>query len=228
MFGKIFRSPVTTIVLFVVAAGLLLSSSIGGTMAILNIQSDDYLAEIVLDEINVGLLERNEGETEPRQIANNENLFQAERAPLLTKLVPEGQTFTPGKTYMEELSVINNGAINEYVRVTVYKYWMKNGKKAVDLDPALIDLHYVTGTWIIDEAASTDERTVLYYNGGPLDANGGRSSIFTDTLTVSTEALSSKYAGATANIACVVDGVQNHNAEKAITSAWGHNFLGIK
>ena len=65
MFGKIFRSPVTTIVLFVVAAGLLLSSSIGGTMAILNIQSDDYLAEIVLDEINVGLLERNEGETEP-------------------------------------------------------------------------------------------------------------------------------------------------------------------
>ena len=228
MFGKIFRSPVTTIVLFVIAAGMIISSSIGGTMAILNIQSDDYLAEIVLDEINVGLLERNEGETAPRQIANNVNLWTAETDPLLTKLVPEGQTFTPGKTYMEELSVINNGAIDEYVRVTVYRYWMKDGEKAVDLDPALIDLHFVTGNWIIDEDASTVERTVLYYNAGALDSDGGVSSPFTDTLTVSTQAQSSKYAGATANIACVVDGVQNHNAGKAITSAWGHNFLGIE
>ena len=90
----------------------------GMKVGILNIQSDDYLAEIVLDEINVGLTERNEGETVPRVIPNNASLFESDN-PLLTKLVPEGEIFTPGKAYMEELAVINNGAINEYVRVTV-------------------------------------------------------------------------------------------------------------
>ena len=64
---------------------------------------------------------------------------------------------------MEELAVINNDAINEYVRVTVYKYWEKDGEKAVDLDPSLINLHFVTGAWVIDEEASPSERPVLYY-----------------------------------------------------------------
>ena len=97
----------------------------------------------------------------------------------------------------------------------------------MDLDPSLIDLHFVTGAWVIEEDASSEERTVLYYNAGAV-APGASTSIFADTLTVSTETLATEYAGASFHIACVVDGVQNHNAEQSITSAWGHNFLGIQ
>lgn len=227
MLRRFLGTHAAAVVLLVVGLGLIGYGDIDSAWAILNIQSDDYLAEIVLDEINVGLLERNEGETEARQIANNTNLWTAETDSLLTKLVPEGQQFTPGKTYMEELRVINNGAIDEYVRVTVYRYWMRDGEKAVDLDPGIIDLHFVTGDWTIDPEASTDERTVLYYCVGAV-APGEATSPFTDTLTVSTEALSNQYAGAEPHIAALVDGVQNHNAGEAITSAWGHNFLGIQ
>ena len=61
MFKKILRSPVTSVVLFLAAAALLLSASIGGTQAMLQIFSDDYLAEIELDQIAVGLTEANAG-----------------------------------------------------------------------------------------------------------------------------------------------------------------------
>ena len=220
MLKKIFLSPITSIILFGIAAALLLTSSIGGTMAVLNISSYDYRAEIVLDEINVGLTERNAGESEARQIPN--------QGELLTKLIPAEQKFTLGTTYPEELAVINTGAINEYVRVTVYKYWLKDGKKAVDLDPSYINLHFVTGTdWVIDPDASTEERTVLYYTPGPVDASGGVTSAFTDTLRISPMAGSGDYENASCHIEAVVDGVQNHNGGDAITSSWGHNFLGV-
>lgn len=230
MFGKIFRSPVTTIVLFVIAAGLILSSSIGGTMAILNIQSDDYLAEIKLDELDVGLTETcYDGVA--RVIPNSPDLYNPAAGEALIEeqnLIPKGESFTPGKEYVEKLAVINNSAIPEYVRVSVYKYWEKDGKKDVSLDPDLIELGFVTDSgWVIDPDASTSERTVLYYSGGPV-APGGSTPNFTDTFKVSTSAIDSMYAGASCHIACVVDGVQNHNAAAAITSAWGHNFLGIQ
>ena len=221
MLRKIFRSPITSILLFVIAAFLLMYSSIGGTVAVLNIASYDYRAEIVLDEINVGLTERNAGESVSRDIPN--------KGTLLTKLIPEDEKFTLGTTYQEELAVKNTGAIDEYVRVTVYKYWLRDGEKALDLDPSLIDLNFVTGEgWTIDEDASTVERTVLYYYPGPVDAEGGETSPFTDTLTISTQAGAAKYSEASCHIEAVVDGVQNHNAAAAITSSWGHNFLGIE
>jgi len=234
MLGKIFRSPVTSIVLFLVAAGLLLSSSIGGTMAVLNIVSDDYLAEISLDEIAVGLTEANAGHkttmvSNGRVISRAGGYTEGSNGVLLDGLVPEGEEFTLGKTYQEELGVLNYGAIDEYVRVTVYRYWEKDGKRAPDLDPSYIDLHFLTGgDWVIDDSASTAERTVLYYTKGALPKNGGQSSAFTDTLTISPNAASSEYNGAQFFVHAVVDGVQNHNADKAITSAWGHNFLGYK
>ena len=68
-----------------------------------------------------------------------------------------------GKTYRENLKVRNTGTINQYVRVSIYKYWLDSeGKKLQDLSPALIDLNLVNlGTdWIEDESARTQERTV--------------------------------------------------------------------
>jgi len=105
---------------------------------------------------------------------------------------------------------------------------MKDGVKATDLDPSLIDLHFVEGNgWSIDRNASTSERTMLYYEGGALVPDA-LSTEFTDTLTVSEAASATEYNGASCYIEVIVDGVQDHNAGPAITSAWGYNFLGIE
>lgn len=214
---KLFRSPITSIVLFVIAAGLLVVSSIGGVRAALNIESQFYTAEIVLDEINVAL-------TENGIVVEGDDT-------LLKQLIPAGEKLVLGKPYDEVLAVRNNGAINEYVRVSVYKYWKKNGEKCVDLDPGLIDLHFVTGQgWIIDEAASTEERTVLYYKTGyltPKDTAGADSTPFADKLTIKKGAAAKAYEGCECWIEAVVDGVQDHNAADAVNSVWGHNFPGI-
>lgn len=232
MFRKILRSPVTTVVLFVIAAGLLLTATIGGTRAALNIISKDWVAEIQLDSIAVALTESNEAEgANPKVVAWNRPLNDNEKVTgrLLTNLIPEGEEFKLETVYPEYLGAANIGAIPEYIRVSVLKYWVKDGKKAVDLDPSLIDLHYVTDTgWTIDEDASTDERTVLYYKVGPVEPGQQvNTPPLTDTLKISKKAAKGDYVGAYPYIQAFVDGVQNHNAAKAITSAWGHNFLGI-
>ena len=58
---KILTSPVTTIAAFVLAAGLLLFSSVGGARAALTYFSDDYSSDIRLEEIGVTLLENGAG-----------------------------------------------------------------------------------------------------------------------------------------------------------------------
>lgn len=211
---KLFRSPITSIALFVVAAGLLVFSSIGGIRAALNIFSEDYIAQIKLDEIQVALTEN--------------GIIKEGYDVLLKNLIPEKESLVLGRAYSERLGVRNVGAIDEYVRVYVYHYWKINGEKAVNLDPSLIDLHFVTGQgWTIDEAASTTERTVLYYDAGLLPV-GADSSDFTDTLTIKVGANTKAYEGAEAWIEAVVDSVQNHNGGDAVTSVWGHNFMGVQ
>ena len=48
---KLLASPVFSVVAFVLAAGLLIFSSVGGARAALTIQSTDYQGEISLDDI---------------------------------------------------------------------------------------------------------------------------------------------------------------------------------
>lgn len=171
---------------------------------------------------------------------------------------PEADTepFKPGAVYREELAVRNatdseasaaNGASNitQYVRVTIQRYWLKpdgkdaNGKtlwtKSSELDPALIDLHLVTGNgWVEDPQASTAERTVLYYTR-PLEP-GSTTPIFADTLCVDKSVLVTVrqdqaeggtvtntyvYNNASFQLEVKVDAVQNHNVADAILSAWG-------
>ena len=52
-FKKIVSSPITTAVAFVLAAGLLLFSSIGGARAALTYFSEDYETNIQLREIGI-------------------------------------------------------------------------------------------------------------------------------------------------------------------------------
>ena len=141
-FKKILASPITTIAAFVLAAGLLLFSSIGGARAALTYFSDDYAANIQLQEIGVTLVENGapaEGE-------------------LLKGLLAEGEQFKPGVSYKEQLNVYNSGVINEYVRVSIHTYWLdENGEKIRTLSPDLIKLNLVNlgSDWLLDSEAST-------------------------------------------------------------------------
>lgn len=221
---KMIASPVTTIAAFAVAAGLLLFSSIGGARAALTYFSDDYAANIQLHEIGVTLVENGapvEGE-------------------LLKGLLAEGEELKLGTAYQEQLNVYNSGVINEYVRVSIHKYWVDSeGEKIRTLSPELIGLNLVNlGTdWLLDQEASTRERTVLYYN--KLLASQSETPLFADKLTIdgsiadrvgetretsggyTTITVTYEYDGARFCIEAKVDGVQEHNAQDAIWSAWG-------
>ena len=143
-----------------------------------------------------------------------------------------------GQAYKEALSVSNTGKIDEYVRVSIYKYWLdKDGKKVTTLSPDMIDLNLLEGNgWVEDpvtKGLNNAERTVLYYSS-PVPA-GGSTAAFSDTLTVNghlpyivtqTEegnviTTTYDYDGVTFQVDVEADAVQTHNAEAAIKSAWG-------
>lgn len=223
---EILSKPVVTVLLFVLAAGLLLTSTIGGTRAVLNYYSEDYLTEVELDSIGVSLME-------------NGVVVEGSDA-LLTELLAPGEELQTGRAYDEELSVLNDGSIDQFVRVSVYKYWEDAEGKRPDMDADWIELGFVTdGSWVIDEDASTTERTVLYRTA-PL-APGESSDLFLDTIGVSNEVINKvtqttttegdltrvtttyDYDGTYIRLVAHVDAVQTHNGQDAVKSAWGRD-----
>ena len=226
------RIPLVTILLFTLAFGLLIFSSIGGTRAALiyGTEQNAYQAEIKMMSANLVLIENG----------------HAVSGELLTGL-PDANPI-PGKSYEEVLAVVNNGSaekgdIDEYIRVQVYKYWLKDDGETKDLtlDPALIELSAPLGGWIEDSSASTAERTVLYYSV-PV-APGEATTPFCETITVSDEVMRTvkqttigpdadgrtttittfAYDGKLICLEVEADGVQTHHAEDAILSAWGRS-----
>lgn len=225
---KILASPVVALLAFVCAAGLLLFSSIGGARAALTYYSETYSSNVELSQIGVRLVE-NGTET---------------AGELLLPDVEEDVKL--GKSYKEELAVRNSGEINQFVRVTIYKYWLVPGDgteewvKSQELGPELINLHLILdGGWMEDEEAATPERTVLYYRNvlkcGDGEGQGETSPLFADSLTIDgrtaqivrqdraedTVRRIYAYDGAQFCIEIRVDAVQEHNAEAAVWSAWG-------
>ena len=103
----------------------------------------------------------------------------------------------------------------------------------------MIDLHFVEGNgWVIDEEASTAERTVLYYTG--IVPAGESTPNFADTLKIDNKIADKvkietgkdengnevirhvyKYDGYQFHVDAEVNAVQTHNAQDAIKSAWG-------
>lgn len=236
--------PIVTVALFIVAVALLLGSSIGGTRAALTYYSETYSSRIQMYDIGITLLE-NDKEISWRDYSSaGDGTWNEQTGELLKNMLADGEAVTLGKKYREELKVSNTGTINEYVRVSIYKYWLdKKGDKLRDLSPDLIRLNLVNlGTdWIEDEEASTTERTVLYYNK-LLYAEGqglSESPLFADFLIIddsiakkvsqetttedgyTTIVTTYDYDGVSFQIEVEVDAVQEHNAEDAIWSAWG-------
>lgn len=236
--------PIVTVALFIVAVALLLGSSIGGTRAALTYYSETYSSRIQMYDIGITLLENGKEISWRNYSSAGDGTWEVGPGKLLENMLAEGEAVTLGKKYREELNVRNTGTINEYVRVSIYKYWLDTkGDKLRDLSPDLIKLNLVNlGTdWIEDEEASTTERTVLYYNK-LLYAEGqgpSESPLFADSLIIddsiakkvsqetttkdgyTTIVTTYDYDGVSFQIEVEVDAVQEHNAEDAIWSAWG-------
>lgn len=236
--------PIVTVALFGVAVALLLGSSIGGTRAALTYYSETYSSRIQMYDIGITLVENDKDISWRNYSSAGDGTWDEGPGDLLKEMLAEGEALALGKKYQENLKVRNTGTINEYVRVSIYKYWLDaEGEKLRGLSPDLIRLNLVNlGTdWIEDEEASTTERTVLYYNK-LLYAEGqgtSESALFADSLTIddsiakkvsqetttkggyTTIVTTYDYDGVSFQIEVEVDAVQEHNAEDAIWSAWG-------
>ena len=237
---KFFRSPVCTAILFVLAAVLLLSGSIAGTRAALTYYSETYTSRVEMYDIGVSLVENGERVSWRDYGREADGNWNENTGVLLGKMLAPGETVRLGKRYDEVLSVRNSGTIDEYVRVTVYRYWLDaEGNKMTELSPELIGLHFVNlgEGWILDESSSTPERTVLYYDRILL--SGESTPAFADSLTIDgslankvTETTTTEngytvitteydYDGVQFRVEAEVNAVQTHSGEDAIRSAWG-------
>ena len=230
-------TPRVTMGLFVLALILLLMSSVSGTRAALSYVSDDYTAEMELQEIGVALLENGKQVSGQARGLSDSTVVTGD--PLLTQIPGEGQKFILNKAYDEKLSVQNLGEINEYVRVTVYRYWADaEGNKRTDLNPAFIGLDFKDGEngWVIDK----NSQTLLYHTG--VLGHGDVTDPFVEHLTVDDEinnvytrtedeegniVYTYDYDGAYVCVKAVVDAVQDHNAEAAMKSAWGVDMADV-
>lgn len=203
-FTKAISSPRFNIVLFVIAAVLLLGSIVGGTQAALSYYSDTYWARLMSSDIGVTLIENDQevayrnyntnGSWNYRTHTDGTNNADGRDATLLTNTFDDG--LVAGKRYDEVLKVQNTGYIDQYVRVTLTKYFEDptTHEKVTTASPDLIQLDLNTtaasdgSQWIVDEDASTSpEQTVLYYNmplSGSTDENGETSIPFCTGITI--------------------------------------------
>ena len=235
------------VLMFAAAVLLLFSGSIGGARAALTYYSETYTSRVQMYDIGVTLLEQGEHDQEPKAVswrnydARADGTWdEAQEEGMLDE--DAGESLKLGKTYREELKVQNTGTINQYVRVSIYRYWLdEDGNKLQTLSPELIDLHLVNldTDWLEDTAINevTRERTVLYYN--KLLLSGEETPLFADSLTIddsiakkvseqkvteggrTTITTTYDYDGVQFQIEVEVDAVQEHNAEDAVWSVWG-------
>ncbi len=239
---KLLRSPVCTAVLFVLAAVLLLSGSIAGTRAALTYYSETYTSRVEMYDIGVSLVENGERVSWRDYGREGDGRWSENTGVLLGHMLADGEKLKLGKRYDEVLSVTNSGTIDEYVRVTVYRYWLDAaGEKLTELSPELIGLRFVNlgAGWIVDESSSTPERTVLYYDR--ILASGESTPAFADSRVIdgslaqkvteqrTTEngytviTTSYDYDGVQFRVEAEVNAVQTHNSADAIWSAWGRH-----
>lgn len=226
----------TTALLFAAAIVLMLGGTVGSTRAALTYYSDTYTSRMQTSDIGVALLENGKEVSKHRARDNGDKASGA----LLQNLLGRGETLQLGRAYPEELAVRNSGSIDQYLRVSIYRYWVGDGEeKVTSLSPDLIDLRLenLGSAWILDEEASTPERTVLYYTS-PV-GSGETTRPFSSTLAIKgdvakqvTQTTTRKnnstvistvydYNGVEFRLEVQVNAVQTHNAESAIWSAWG-------
>ncbi|MBR4462159.1 MAG: hypothetical protein IKS51_06245 [Erysipelotrichaceae bacterium] len=183
-------------------------SMITGASAELNYRSDEFQPDFDMYHIGVTLNENGEPKAWRNYLQEGGNNDSTEGSWHVNgeAYLLEDLDFKIGQEYNEVLTVSNSGTIDEYVRVTIYRYWMdsdiQNYKELNDdknraLDPDYIDLNLVNldeDHWILDEDYTTKERTVLYYaypltksDGQYFDPDNGTSVPFADTFMIDPE-----------------------------------------
>lgn len=236
---KVKKSIVTkSFLLFGAAAALLLTSTVGSTRAALTYRSESYGMQIDVPSIGVSLLENDKVVSSRYYDEKADKWIEDGDKKLLTAMLTEGEKLSLGREYGEELRIQNSGSIDSYVRAIVYRSWTKEGELAnTELSPELIQMDLGGDGWVVDETASTRERTILYYN--KILPSGSTTTPFNSTLCID-KAIGNKvtetrtttsegeiiettfaYDGYEFNVRVEVDAVQTHNAEDAIRSAWG-------
>ncbi|HJC14383.1 MAG TPA: hypothetical protein H9705_00965 [Candidatus Fusicatenibacter intestinigallinarum] len=226
----------TTAALLSASAVLLIGSTVGSARAALTYYSETYGAQVSVSRIGVSLLEN--GEAVSYRDYEENGQWREASGELLGHLREE--EIVPGKSYDEAISVSNSGSIDSYVRVILKKSWTDSeGNTDTNLSPDLIGLNFTEGNgWIIDEDASTAERTVLYYTGilpagettpalsdtiriDPAVADKVEETTSTDENGYQTITFTYAYDGYTFELEAEVQAVQTHNAQDAVKSAWG-------
>ena len=249
MFKKVLASPVFSVAAFVLAAALLIFSSVGGARAALGDPSQLLYGGVSMEHIGISLYEndlenpvsyRNYNYEKSDDVTTNWIVGGPET------LIGDISEVEPGKAYDEKLYVGNTGGIDQFTRVIVQTYWVdEKGNKDLSMDPTLIKLHFNEDEWTIDKDASvsSNERTVLYLNHLlPV----GEKSMFADSFMIDSsiknyiakENVSTRteggikyttytktytYDGRQFKIEVTADAVQDHNAEAAIKSSWGRD-----
>ena len=212
-----------TLALMAATALLLAGGSFTTTKAALTYFSNDYTAGFSLDHLQVHLIENGKdvchGEntiyTVHRHDSNDGSLaedatkdekFKGNLVEYLgyTNGTHRGDTpayklgepgkVEPGRTYKEEISAENGSNINQYVRLTVRKYWVKDGKKDTTLSPDLIKLTYNgkaynSTDWKLNTKENTNSKeTKTYYLKKMLPGKGegkkSRSPLLFNELTI--------------------------------------------
>ena len=182
---RLLRSPVMTSLMFVLAIIMLFAGGVGSTQAALQYESSLYKTELRLKNIGVGLNESTNENGTYKEITSRYYGVEADGqwtekfGNLIETMVSDAgdQQLKVGKVYPFYLTVTNKGQIDEYVRVTLYKYWVKsdetgdstkkgwvtgNGEKQFSLDPTLIKIIPADSEkWELKDV--TDERMVFYY-----------------------------------------------------------------
>ena len=186
---KIWRSPVMTALLFVLATVMLFAGTIGGTQAVFADTSTDYLSQINMKHIGVALYENDRENPVGERTYGNKTVGGDSRTgeskgwvtnnqegPLvINDLKQKGaqtgdEMIKIGKTYPFEIMAKNTGTIPHYLRMVVYRYWTDaNGNKIVDnrYDPQMIETSFGTNDYNdqfwYEDPFSTPERSIYYY-----------------------------------------------------------------
>ncbi|MCI8367091.1 MAG: hypothetical protein HFJ66_05765 [Eggerthellaceae bacterium] len=242
---SLIASPKVNIALFALAVVLLAFAGIGGTRAALTYFSETHTTRLAVSQIGVTLMEN--GQDVSWRDYEGDDSWREATGTLLADMLPEGEEVRLGQAYPEQISVKNSGEIGQYVRVKIAKYWTNaEGAKQHTVSPSLIQLTLAQNSgWVLDEAASTEERSVFYYNRllNPGETTGSITESIaispmvatkvTETVTEETVGEDGKkyttfttaydYNGLRFCLEAEVDAVQEHNAEAAILSAWGKN-----
>ena len=163
-------SRIALIVCAAALVGCLVMMAVTPARSALVYQSNEYEAEIQQTHIGVALTENG------KEVSGDNDLLKDQ-----VYLLGGDDTLKPGKTYPEALAVKNiSSDMDEYVRLTVRKYWAIGEKqdaqgndarvKSALRDPSFIELEFdenSTGSWVYSEEESTPERLVFYYKASP-------------------------------------------------------------